>query len=770
MDAADRLFGEIAVKLGHLSREQLAECIRTQYDSPAGTTLGHIALTLGYMSASDVETVATEQSRSGRKAKPRVGIVEIDATQGGVVEERVKHKDARSASAPPQASRNQARNARTQPNQPPIAAAYRAPSSARIPAARTISDSPPAEPRGTQKPPVEAARPSRRADRTLIGTAPGSAESAPAHEAITVIPPPDDQAGFPEIEAGQDPEVSFESLVSVAPRAPAAAPPTPDAARRLSTPPEASFATLDDSETDFGTLLSQPPKAPPSPPATGTIHGVGAPQLPSPPTETKVARPRAGTLAFASPATPVELAKVTPNADRNTRSGTMQHFRAVTPAQPEDVAASAGNPAPSPSPSTSNERRPVVSLTPTPQGRATSRTPRRASAWFSSLPALITNGATVGASLPPRAALASADLKDAALAQLPTSAEPFLFRAIRAAMASGAQDLHLHRTAPIMTRVHGYLQPLLGGTALGERAVERCLAQVMSDAQWKRLNERGEIMFSLEVPDVGRARVSAFRSEHGCDLVVRTFPTQARGLAELGLPASLAKLLDYESGLIVCTGPIGSGVTTTLGALAGCVVTARQGHVVTLEEIIELRLPSTRCLVSQRQLGTHVNDMARAMRAVAHEDADLVAVGDLRHAEDIALALSLAHGGHLVLAGAHARGAADCLNRLTRPFGKHDQGQARAMLAQSLRAVIAQQLVQRADGNGRVPAIELIVATQSVTDLIRKGAPVDLAGLSSSGKAQKLVPFEDSLQRLAAAGTVDAAEAERVAHNRSRAT
>jgi twitching motility protein PilT len=209
-------------------------------------------------------------------------------------------------------------------------------------------------------------------------------------------------------------------------------------------------------------------------------------------------------------------------------------------------------------------------------------------------------------------------------------------------------------------------------------------------------------------------------------------------------------------------------VTTTIGALLSGVVTSRQAHVVTIEETLEFQMPASRSLVSQRQLGVHVEDMARAVRSVAHEDADLIAIGDLSSAADVALALSLAHGGHMVLAGAHARGAADCLNRMLRPFGKHDQGQARTMLARTLRAVVSQQLVMRADGKGRVPAIELIVATPAVSDMILRGGPIDIAALTASGKAQKLVTLTDSLQRLVIAGTITAAEADRVTLNRVR--
>jgi len=776
MDATDRLFGEIAVTLGHLSREQLAECIRTQYDSPSGTTLGQIALTLGFMQSHDVELVLSQQSKMAdrRKSKARAGVVEIDATHGGA---QTRNASLSSQSVPiPSPSRNQARAARTQPQpaaQPPIASAYRSPSSAAVPLNPPKAPSTPAataQPAPAHTTQIESARPSRRADRTLVGTAP-SGQSSPANEAITVVPPPGHPSGTPELDEPEDPEVSFESLtqgqiageheaaaeaeVSFASVRPASA------LRSQSTPPEHLFAGLDDPETSFGALLSQPPKATnPQPPAAstaGTMFGVGAPQPPTIPRDATPSRPRSGTIAFAAaPAQPAEPASKKPPIEGRPRSGTMQHFRAVTPAQPGDT-----RPPPAEAPHAIVGHSHAAATGP-------QRPTRRASAWFSSLPSLGSGLISSAGALATRDWYATHGTSDAALAQIPAGPDALLLRTIRSALSGGARDLHLHHGAPISVRIHGDLQPLLGGVALGDNAVERTLAEVMTDVQWAQLGNAGDITFAIDAPDLGRVRVNAYRDRHGCSAVARLFPAEVPGLAELGLPASLSKLLESESGLVLCTGPIGSGVTTTLSALLSGVVTSRQAHVVTLEDVIEIRLPATRCSVSQRQLGLHVKDIARAVRSVAREDADVVAFGDLRDSEDIALALSLAHGGHMVVAGTHARGASACLNRLIRTFERQDQTQARSMLAQSLRAVVAQHLVRRADGNGRVPAIELLVSTPTISDLIRSGAAIDMAKLSRSGKGQKLVTLEDSLQRLVAAGTVDAEEAKRVLHNQPR--
>lgn len=777
MDATDRLFGEIAVTLGHLSREQLAECIRTQYDSPSGTTLGEIALTLGFMQSHDVELVLSQQGKMAdrRKAKARAGIVEIDATHGRA---EARNASVSSQSIPVQRPpRNQARVARTQPQpaaQPPIAATYRPPSSAGVPLSPSKAPSAPAasaQPAAPHTTQTDSTRPSRRADRTLVGTAP-NAPSSPANEAITVIPPPGHQSETLDIDESEDPEVSFESLTQepAASEQEHAAEPVVSFAsirpartlRSQSTPPEQLFAGLDDPETSFGALLSHPPKPTkpqqPAVGAAGTMFGVGAPQAPAIPREATPNRPRSGTIAFAAaPTQPTEPAAAKPITDVRPRSGTMQHFRAVTPAQPGDT-----RPPPSdasPAAAAGHSRAPATG----PQ-----RPTRRASAWFSSLPSLGSGVISSAGRLPAREWFTTHGTSDAALAQIPAGPDALLLRAIRAALAGGARDLHLHHGAPISVRMHGDLQPLLGGVALGENAVERTLAEVMTDNQWAQLGNTGDATFAIDAADLGRVRVNAYRDQHGCSAVARLFPAEVPSLAELGLPASLSKLLESESGLVLCTGPVGSGVTTTLSALLAGVVTSRQAHVVTLEEVIEIRLPATRCSVSQRQLGLHAKDIARAVRSAAREDADVVAFGDLRDSDDIALALSLAHGGHMVVAGAHARGAAAGLNRLIRTFERQDQTQARSMLAQSLRAVVAQHLVRRADGNGRVPAIELLVSTPTISDLIRSGAPIDMAELSRSGKGQKLITLEDSLQRLVAAGTVDAAEAKRVLHNQPR--
>jgi twitching motility protein PilT len=314
-------------------------------------------------------------------------------------------------------------------------------------------------------------------------------------------------------------------------------------------------------------------------------------------------------------------------------------------------------------------------------------------------------------------------------------------------MQRGASDVHVHAGSPLRLRLHGRFETV-GEAALAPDAAERMLRSALTPAQAQRLDERGELDLAWTVPNLGRFRVNVYRELRGVDGVFRSIPARVPTLDDLGLPVALAKFTNFHQGLVLVTGPANCGKSSTLAALVDLINEERREHILTVEDPIEVLHPPKRCVVNQRTVGPHTGSFARALRAALREDPDVIVIGELRDLETISLALTAAETGHLVLATLHTSGAIRTLNRIVGVFPADQQDQVRAMVSESLRAVISQRLVPAGDGQRRVPALELLVNNKAVGNLIRENKAFQLQSVMQMGAAQGMCLLDDSLARL----------------------
>ncbi|MFI5308104.1 MAG: PilT/PilU family type 4a pilus ATPase [Polyangiales bacterium] len=349
-----------------------------------------------------------------------------------------------------------------------------------------------------------------------------------------------------------------------------------------------------------------------------------------------------------------------------------------------------------------------------------------------------------------------------------TPSESYLGKALALALRSGASDLHVHSGAPLLARVDGQVRPLSGTSIVSAEAAEKIIAEIATDAQWLVLSKKGEVDFAYEMPGLLRARVNIYRQQRGLDAVFRLIPLKPPSLEELGLPQRLTRLVDFRTGMVLCTGPAGCGKSTTLAALLSALIQSREEHVLTIEDPVEHVYPPGRALVNQRQVRDHTSSFARALRAALREDPDVIAITELRDRETIGLAISAAETGHLVLGTLHTGNAVQTINRIVSSFPADEQEQVRAMLAESLRAVVSQRLVPKASGKGRVPAIELMMVTHAVSNLIREDKTHQLPSVMQTGKAAGMITLDDSLDELVRAQAITPETARRFAVRKER--
>jgi len=272
------------------------------------------------------------------------------------------------------------------------------------------------------------------------------------------------------------------------------------------------------------------------------------------------------------------------------------------------------------------------------------------------------------------------------------------------------------------------------------------------------LNERGDADFAY-ANDVGRYRTSVVRQRLGVDLVFRIINTKVRTMDELGLPEHLKLLTRYQNGLILVTGSVGSGKSTTLASLVEQVNIERREHIITLEDPIEYVLEPKGCHITQREVHTHTRSFAAALRGALREDPDVIMVGEMRDLETISLAITAAETGHLVLGTLHTGNASRTLDRLLDVFPPDQQEQIRIMVSESLRGVVSQQLIPRADGKGRVLALEILTNTPAVANVIREAKTYMLPGIIQTGKKQGMQLMDDALAELYNRGLIIGEEA-----------
>ena len=310
-------------------------------------------------------------------------------------------------------------------------------------------------------------------------------------------------------------------------------------------------------------------------------------------------------------------------------------------------------------------------------------------------------------------------------------------------VANHASDIHLHAGGALKTRINGAF--VVSEGSIESESVERMVAASLTAEQRKILGHDGELDFCLELPGVGRFRANAYRQQRGLDVVFRTIPDKPPTLEELGLPEDLKKYTDYHQGMVLITGPAGCGKSATLAALVNHINENRNDHILTVEDPIEIVHPSKQCLVNQRHAGHHTSSFARALRGALREDPDIIVIGELRDLETISLAMTAAETGHFVLATLHTSNAVRTVNRMIGAFPSNEQDQVRAMLSESLRAVLSQRLVPTADGQRRVPALELLVINRAIGNLIRDEKTVQIRSSMQTGRAHGMYLLEQSL-------------------------
>jgi twitching motility protein PilT len=325
--------------------------------------------------------------------------------------------------------------------------------------------------------------------------------------------------------------------------------------------------------------------------------------------------------------------------------------------------------------------------------------------------------------------------------------------------SAGASDVHLGVNAPPLWRLHGTLQGIWPDAPRLTSENTVALAEgFLSDLHKAQLNERGDADFAY-ANAAGRYRSSVVRQRLGIEIVFRIINTKVRTMDQLGLPEHLKLLTRYQNGLILVTGSVGSGKSTTLAALVEQVNTERCEHIITLEDPIEYVLDPKGCHITQREVHTHTRSFAAALRGALREDPDVIMVGEMRDLETISLAITASETGHLVLGTLHTGNASRTLDRLLDVFPPDQQEQIRVMVSESLRGVISQQLIPRSDGKGRVLALETLTNTPAVANVIREARTYMLPGIIQTGKKQGMQLMDDALVDLYNRGLISAEEA-----------
>ena len=338
------------------------------------------------------------------------------------------------------------------------------------------------------------------------------------------------------------------------------------------------------------------------------------------------------------------------------------------------------------------------------------------------------------------------------------SKTPELDALLQRMVAEGASDVHLSAGHKPRWRIDGVIMEMADTETLGADDVHDLIVPMMAERNKYEFQETNDTDFAHEIRDVARFRVNMFRDKHGVGAVFRQIPEKILTLEQLGLPETITQLCDYPKGLILVTGPTGSGKSTTLAAMIDHVNKTREAHIITLEDPIEFVHESQKCLVNQREVGPHTDSFSRALRAALREDPDIVLVGEMRDLETVSLALETANTGHLVFGTLHTNTAISTISRIIDMFPAEQQGQVQSVLADNLKGVIAQTLCRRT-GGGRIAALEIMVTDTGMANLMRDGKTHQILSAMQTGKARGNKVLNEELLRLVAEDVIAKDEA-----------
>ena len=334
------------------------------------------------------------------------------------------------------------------------------------------------------------------------------------------------------------------------------------------------------------------------------------------------------------------------------------------------------------------------------------------------------------------------------------------------AVKNGASDIHISAGLPPLIRIDGDIRRIKVDP-LASNLVHDMIYDIMLDSQRKEFEERLETDFAFEIPNVSRFRVNVFNQERGPAAAFRTIPTEVLSLEAINAPAIFRSLSEKHRGLVLVTGPTGSGKSTTLAAMVDYVNHNKKGHILTIEDPIEFVHQSHNCLVNQREVGRHTQSFNDALRSALREDPDVVLVGEMRDVETISLALTAAETGHLVFGTLHTSSAAKTIDRIIDVFPGGEKEMVRAMLSESLEGVIAQRLLKNPEG-GRVAAYEIMVGTSAIRNLIREAKVPQIYGMIQTGREVGMITLDQSLEDLLGRGLIARETARSLAVDQSK--
>jgi twitching motility protein PilT len=340
-----------------------------------------------------------------------------------------------------------------------------------------------------------------------------------------------------------------------------------------------------------------------------------------------------------------------------------------------------------------------------------------------------------------------------------------LTAALQEVVSQGASDLHLTVNSPPMLRINGSLRPTGSTESWTSEKVISALVSILSEEQKEAFDRELELDFAYTISTGERFRVNVYQQRGSMGGAFRIIPTELKQLRALGVPESVGNFAGLPRGLVLVTGPTGSGKSTTLAALIDLVNSTRADHIVTVEDPIEFLHHHKKSIINQREVGADTHSFAAALKHVLRQDPDVILIGELRDLETISVALTAAETGHLVFATLHTQDAPQTIDRVIDVFPPHQQGQVRAQLAATLQGVICQSLIKRADGKGRVVATEILVTTSAISNLIREGKTYQIVSMMQAGRAQGMHTMDQHLADLVKSGTVTFEAAKEKAHD-----